>query len=111
MTHHMNLWDDSFQAVKEGWKTLEMRLNDEKKSVISADDIIEFTNTATQEKISCKVTNIYKYPDFAELYKNHSKRSIGYKDGEEADPDDMLLYYTRDDIEKYGVVGLELFRI
>ena len=22
--------------------------------------------------------------------------------------DDMLLYYTREDIEKYGVVGLEL---
>ena len=24
MTHHMNLWDDSFQAIKEGWKTIEM---------------------------------------------------------------------------------------
>ena len=45
MTHYMNLWDDSFWAIKE-------------------DEI--------------------------------------------ANPDDMLLYYTREDIEKYGVVGLEL---
>ena len=110
MTHYMNLWNDSFQAIKEGWKTIEMRLNDEKRSVINIDDAIEFTNTATQEKMLCKVTNIYKYPDFAELYRNHSKLSIGYKNDEEADPDDMLLYYTRDDIKKYGVVGLELIR-
>lgn len=48
----MNLWDDSFQAIKEGWKTVEMRLNDEKRSVISAGDIIEFTNTTIQEKMS-----------------------------------------------------------
>ena len=52
MTHCMNLWDDSFQAIKEGWKTVEMRLNDEKRLVISAGDIIEFTNTTTQEKMS-----------------------------------------------------------
>ncbi len=85
MTHYMNLWDDSFQAIKEGWKTVEMRLNDEKKSIISA-----------------------KYADFTELYKHHNKVSIGYKEDEIANPDDMLLYYTREDIEKYGVVGLEL---
>ena len=111
MTHYMNLWDDSFQAIKEGWKTVEMRLNDEKRSAIKIGDIVEFSNTTTQEKMSCKVTNIYKYRDFAELYKNHNKLSIGYKENEAANPDDMLLYYTREDIEKYGVVGLELFRI
>ena len=55
MTHYMNLWDDSFQAIKEGWKTIEMRLNDEKRSMIKVDDIIEFTNTSTQEKLSSKV--------------------------------------------------------
>lgn len=108
MTHYMDLWDDSFGAVKEGWKTIEMRLNDEKRSLINVNDTIVFTNTKTKEMITCKVTNIYKYPDFWELYKNHDKLSIGYKDGEIANPDDMLLYYTKADIEKYGVVGLEL---
>ena len=68
MTHYMNLWDDSFQAIKEGWKTVEMRLNDEKRSIINVGDIIEFTNTTTQGKMACKVVNIYKYANFAELY-------------------------------------------
>ena len=31
MIHKMNLWNDSFIAIKEGWKTIEMRLNDDKR--------------------------------------------------------------------------------
>ena len=108
MIHYMNLWDDSFQAIKEGWKTVEMRLFDEKRAVISVDDTIEFTNTKTKEKMNCKVKNIYRYSNFDVLYDNHDKRSIGYKDDETANPEDMLLYYTQDEIEKYGVVGIEL---
>ena len=108
MTHYMNLWDDSFQAIKEGWKTVEMRLNDENRSIIDVDDIIEFTNTRRQEKMSCQVVNIYKYANFVELYEHHDRISIGYKEDEAANPDDMFLYYTREDIEKYGVVGIEI---
>ena len=29
--HKMNLWNDSFKAIKDGWKTIEMRLKDEKE--------------------------------------------------------------------------------
>ena len=108
MTHYMNLWDDSFQAIKEGWKTVEMRLYDGKRKLINVADTIEFTNTKTKEKLSCRVTNIYRYPNFTELYKNHDKLSIGYKDNETASPNDMLLYYSAEDIEKYGVVGIKL---
>ena len=30
--HKMNLWNDYFGAIKDGWKTIEMRLNDGKRS-------------------------------------------------------------------------------
>ena len=108
MTHYMKLWEDSFRAIKEGWKTIEMRLNDEKRSLIKVGDSIEFTNTTSQEKMLCIVLNMFYYPDFAELYKNHDKISIGYKEEEKADPNDMRKYYTTEQIEKYGVVGIEL---
>lgn len=85
-----------------------MRLNDEKRSIISVGDIIEFTNTTTQKKMSCQVVIIYKYTNFAELYKHHDKISIGYKEDEAANPDDMFLYDTREDVEKDGVVGIEV---
>lgn len=32
MIYKMNLWNDSFEAINEGWKKIEMRLNDEKSS-------------------------------------------------------------------------------
>ena len=111
MTHYMNLWDDSFQAIKEGWKTIEMRLFDEKRAALNPGDTIEFSNTKTEEKLECKVIRLYKYQDFSELYKHHAKISIGYKEHENADPKDMLMYYTQDMIDKYGVVGIELFVI
>ena len=68
MIHQMNLWDDSFQAIKEGWKTIEMRLNDEKRSLIKINDKIEFTNNKTNETMLCKVINIFCYSNFEELY-------------------------------------------
>lgn len=108
MIHKMNLWDDSFEAIKEGWKTIEMRLNDEKRSLIKINDIIEFTNTETKEIMSCIVLKLHHYKTFDELYKNHSKLSIGYKEDEIAKPEDMLAYYSTEEINKYGVLGIEI---
>lgn len=90
MLHKMNLWDEPFQAIKDGWKTIEMRLNDEKRSRIKIADEIEFKNIKTNEVIYCKVLKLYKYKNFSELYDNHDKKAIGYQDNEEATPLDML---------------------
>ena len=62
----------------------------------------------TLEKLKVKVDNIYKYANFEELYKHHDKISIGYKEEEIADPNDMLMYYKKEDVEKYGVLGIGL---
>ena len=109
--HKMNLRNDSFEAIKDGWKTIEMRLNDDKRSKIKIGDEIGFTNTKTNELLICKVTNLFKYKNFEELYNDHNKISIGYTENEIANPDDMLMYYSKEDIEKYGVLGIELKKI
>ncbi len=109
MRHKMKLWNGSFEAIKSGRKTIEMRLYDEKRRLIKIGDEIEFTNLKTNETITYKVINLYKYDSFEELYKNHNKISIGYTKDELANPDDMLKYYTKEDIEKYGVLGIEIF--
>ncbi len=106
--HKMNLWNDSFISIKNKTKTIEMRLNDEKRSKIKIGDIIEFTNTTTLETMNVKVDNIYKYDDFEQLYRHHDKISIGYKEDDVADPNDMLMYYKKEDIKKYGVLGISV---
>lgn len=108
MIHKMNLWNESFNKVKNKTKTIEMRLCDEKRSIICVGDIIEFTNTKTNEICECEVINLYKYENFDELYKHHNKTTIGYSDNEIADSNDMLAYYTTENIRKYGVLGIEI---
>lgn len=107
-TYYMKLWNNSFNSIKEQTKTIEMRLNDEKRSQIKINDVIVFTNVSTDETINTKVVNIYKYKDFEELYNKHDKISIGYNQSEEAKYTDMFDYYTIDEINKYGVLGIEL---
>ena len=54
------------------------------------------------------MTNLYHYKSFQELYLNHDKISIGYKENEEAKPEDMEVYYNKENIEKYGVLAIEI---
>lgn len=106
--HKMKLQNKPFTMIKDGIKTIEMRLYDEKRSKININDKIEFTNALTDEKMLVRVVNIYKYKSFEELYQNHDKKSIGYKEDEQANPKDMSMYYSDEDISKYGVVGIEI---
>ena len=108
MTHEMKLRHDSFVKIKKQTKTIEMRLFDEKRSLISIGDTIIFTDTSNKEVIGCLVTNMYRYSSFEELYQHHSKVSIGYSKEEIANSKDMLAYYSNEMIEKYGVVAIEI---
>lgn len=106
--YQMNLWNDSFQLIKSGIKTIEMRLNDEKRKNIKIGDVIEFHNTMTKEIIKTKVINIYQYCSFEELYQHHNQISLGYKEDEIASPKDMEKYYQPSKIKQLGVIGIEI---
>ena len=112
MLHEMKLRPLPFAAIKSGKKTVEMRLYDEKRAQIRCGDEIEFTCTDGGECLRCKVTGLFRYESFEELYRNHDKISIGYAQNEIADPKDMLAYYPQEEIKKYGVVaiGIEVIR-
>lgn len=108
MIYKMKLQNDPFVKIKNKTKTIEMRLNDEKRKNIKLNDVIEFTNVLTNEKLSVKVLNLYHYHDFKKLYQNHDKVSIGYLENEDANPSDMEKYYNEEDIKKYGVLAIEI---
>ncbi|MBQ8468926.1 MAG: ASCH domain-containing protein [Clostridia bacterium] len=106
----MKLAEKPFRAIKEGRKTIEMRLYDEKRKHLSAGDIIEFINLDNKEEVvQTKVLAIHIYSSFAELYTNFSKKEMGYGDDEVADPKDMEKYFPLEKQQKYGaVVGIEI---
>ena len=63
MTHYMNLMPLPFSKIADGSKTIELRLNDEKRQKIAVGDTIVFTHTETQETLSAKVLALHKFPE------------------------------------------------
>ncbi len=112
MRHDMDLYAGSFEAVRSGLKTIEMRLNDEKRQKIRVDDLVFFHSSKNEyDVIHCKVKELYHYKDFYEAYDRHGKTEIGYKEDEKADPSDMYAYYSKEKIERYGVLLIRIEKI
>lgn len=109
--HEMKLNNGPYERIKSGTKTIELRLNDEKRQLLKIKDLIEFTNRSTKEKILVKIEDIYYYSSFKELYKHFDKEDIGYGKDEIADPKDMEKYYSVDEQHKYGVLGIKIKHI
>ncbi len=107
----MKLNNGPYVNIKNGTKTIELRLNDDKRQLLKIKDLIEFTNKETLEQMLVEIQNLYHYPSFDELYKHFDKVSMGYKENDVADPKDMEKYYSKEEQEKYGVLGIEIKKI
>ena len=109
--HVMNLTPAPMQEIRTGNKTIELRLNDEKRKQISVGDTIKFINTEdSNDTLRVKVVDLFLFSSFAELYDNLTLLSCGYNEDNinTASPDDMEMYYSREKQNKYGVVGIEI---
>ena len=97
--------------IKSGRKDIELRLNDEKRRKICANDKMVFTNIDTGETIETKCLKIHIADSFIKLFEiiNDNER-VGSQITEthEEMSEQMRAYYSREDEEKYGVVGIEI---
>ena len=109
--HKMRLINSAYYCILNDLKDIELRLYDEKRQLLKIKDIIEFTNRETLEQRLVEVKNLYHYSSFDELYKHFDKVSMGYKENEIADPKDMEEYYSKEEQEKYGVLGIEIKKL
>ena len=108
-TFELRLNAGPFESIKAGIKTIEMRLLDEKRQQYTVGDILIFKKRPEEiETIKAKIINLHKVETFADLYNKFNKVQLGYKENEPAKPEDMEFYYTKEDQEKYGVVGIEI---
>ena len=106
----MKLHAAPFKRIKNGQKTIELRLLDEKRQRIQVGDRIVFTNRTTGEKLRAVVKALHRFDSFEELYENLPLLKCGYtaEDIDKAHPSDMERYYSAEEQQKYGVVGIEL---
>ena len=105
MIHQMKLNDDPFERIKNGTKTIEFRLYDEKRRKVKIGDKIEFSKLPDlQEKILVDVLDLYTEPSFEELFEKL------YEDKELAKQKANAMYeiYFPENEKKYGVVGIKI---
>lgn len=109
--HVMNLTPAPMQEIRTGNKTIELRLNDEKRKQISVGDTIKFINTEdSNDTLRVKAVDLFLFSSFAELYDNLPLLNCGYNEDNinTASPEDMEMYYSREKQNKYGVVGIKI---
>ena len=109
--HVMNLTPLPMPQIRDGRKTIELRLYDEKRKLISVGDTIKFINTEdSNDTLSVTVTNLFVFTSFGELYMHLPLLKCGYNDENinVASPDDMDRYYSKEKQNKYGVIGIEV---
>lgn len=108
MIHKMKLFEEPFENIKSGIKTVEFRLNDEKRQQIKIGDKIEFSKLPDlEEKIIVQVLDLYKEKTFKQLFKKVYK----YITEEEIDNKVKRIYnkiYSPEQEKKYGVLGIKI---
>ena len=103
MIYRMKLQNEPFKQIKKEIKKIEIRLNDEKRKIFEINDYIEFTNITTLEIMFVKITNLYHFESFEKLFNNFDNSILGCGSYEE-----MYKYYSKEDENKYGVLGIEI---
>ena len=102
-----------FNQIKDGSKTIELRLNDEKRQRINVEDTVVFDCSSTKDIITAQISGLHKFSNFKELYNALPLEKCGYTVAEldTAHYTDMEQYYTKEQIKKYGALGIELYNV
>ena len=106
----MRLHPEIFVAIKSGKKTIEVRLNDEKRQKFNVGDFIELSKRPELvDKITVKIIALFHYDTFEELIKNQPiDKMCSTKMAEKEFLDGMSEYYSKEQELKYGILAIEL---
>ena len=105
MLHKMKLNESPFNRMKNGTKTIEFRLFDEKRQQIKVGDKIEFSKLPDlQEKLLVDVVELYREDTFENLFRKL------YTNEEEITRKTKAMYeiYSREKEQQYGILGIRI---
>ena len=104
MLHKMKLNPSPFERIKNGTKTIEFRLFDEKRQQIKIGDQIEFSKLPDlQEKLLVDVTELYREETFENLFKKlYSDEEVTRKTKA------MHEIYSPEKEQQYGILGIKI---
>ena len=110
MKYIMKLNPKYFEYMKNGTKRTEIRLNDEKRKDIKiGDEIVFLKEPELEEEITTQIVNLIVKRNFKELIRTLDVSEYSDKsESKEKFLKDLYRFYTKDQEEKYGVVGIQI---
>lgn len=110
--YQMKVREKYYTMLRDGIKTIELRLYDEKRQKIKIGELIEFSCVENpSEKFVAKVKALYRADDFQRLSTIIDIKKAGFF----GDTDEMLRimeeFYPRENQQKYGVLGIEIQKL
>ena len=105
MLHKMKLNESPFEMIKNGTKTIEFRLYDEKRQSVKIGDKIEFSRLPDlQEKLLVDVLELYQEDTFEKLF-----RKLSFNEEEVIRKiRAMHEIYSPEKEQQYGVLGIKI---
>lgn len=108
MTHKMRLHIEPFEAIKKGEKTIEVRLNDEKRREIKVGHIIELSKRPDLvEKITARAEELIICETFGELYDKVNDPYFNKWD-RMSFVESVYEYYDPEKEKEHGVLGIRI---
>ena len=108
--HTLNLYSIYFDLIKSGKKTLEGRLNDEKRKNFGIGDKITFYKAPEKiEKVEAIILDKYIFNNFDEMANTLDKKLLGFEDKSKQEMIDVYRnIYSPEDENKFGVVVFKI---
>ena len=114
MIHEMSLNSAPFEKIKDGEKSIEIRLYDEKRRGVKIGDVIIFSKLSEKtEKIRVEVVGLSIFKSFHDLFSNFEKSKFGHEQNLniEEQINRQREHYTEDEEQQYGVIGIHIKRV
>jgi len=104
--HTLHLNSSPFNKIRNGQKTIESRLNDEKRQRLTIGDRLTFLNREDATEIQAVITALHFFPTFADLFQNLPKEKFA-NESVEALLQEINQFYSSEDEQRWGIVGIE----
>lgn len=106
----MKLQTKYFNLIKNGFKTIELRLCDEKRKMLQPSDIIKFSDIENAQRVLfVKIVRLHKAKTFKDLANIINIDSTGFSSSSSLITT-MEQFYPISEQNKYGVIGIEFIK-
>ncbi len=102
------IYNDVYDAMVKGDKTIEIRLYNEKSKQIKIGDIIKFNILDSNKYLLVKVTNLYKFKNIDELWPYKNKILTTFKNlSKEEFVTKLNDIFGTDEVKSHELIGIE----